>query len=264
MHTVYKKGISIILVMLMVFGGLNGVFIGGEKAYAADGFVNGTGTPGDPYLIATAAELDLIRSYLEEGTYFKLIADIDLTEYLSVDGAGYNGGAGWVPIGIDIDRFNGSLDGNGFKIMNLFIDLPAGDRVGFFGVTGAPSTITNIILENIDVEGNSFVGSLAAENFGTISSSSVTGSVYSFDSATVGGLVGFNNVGGIINSSYSAVSVSADVSYVIGGLVGLNVNATINDSYATGNVNGFDEVGGLVGSNQEGGTINNSCLKEKA
>ncbi|WP_438350255.1 hypothetical protein ACP8HI_06235 [Paenibacillus sp. FA6] len=38
MRSVYKKGISIILVMLMVVGGLNGLFVGGVKAFAAGGF----------------------------------------------------------------------------------------------------------------------------------------------------------------------------------------------------------------------------------
>jgi hypothetical protein len=44
---VYKKGISIILVMLMVLGGLNGLVTGG------------IGVESDPYQIATAIQLDV-------------------------------------------------------------------------------------------------------------------------------------------------------------------------------------------------------------
>ncbi len=122
MRIAYKKGISIILVMLMVLGGFNGLFIGGGKAYANHvtvQFAGGDGSEGDPYQIATAPQLDEIRNHLEANNHFKLIADIDLTEYLSEDGAGYNDGEGWVPVGEHYDSFNGKLDGNGFKIMNL-------------------------------------------------------------------------------------------------------------------------------------------------
>ncbi|MGF7050189.1 hypothetical protein J2T13_004714 [Paenibacillus sp. DS2015] len=38
MQSVYKKGTSIMLVMLMVVGGLNGLFVGGGKAFAGGGF----------------------------------------------------------------------------------------------------------------------------------------------------------------------------------------------------------------------------------
>ena len=69
----------------------------------------------------------------------------------------------------------------------------------------------------------------------------------------IGGLVGQNNEGGIVTSSYATGHVSAnyDWSYGIGGLVGYNARtSTINSSYATGNMSGLaydiDCVGGLI------------------
>jgi hypothetical protein len=273
MKIMYKKAISIILVMLMVFGGLNGVFVGGEKAYAVDVFAAGTGTMNDPYQIATAAQLDMIRNHPGTDKYFKLINDIDLTEYLSEEGAGYNGGAGWVPIGSYMNEFTGKLDGNGFRIKNLIIKLPAepvgndGFSVGLFGVTRG--TITNIILENINVEGINSVGTLAGQNFGSITNSSVTGSVYTNPTNiginignNIGGFVGINGSQGTIDSSYSAVNVSGVVAnqsnsgFSIGGFVGFNNQGYISNSYATGNVSGNIGVGGLVGSKSQGSITN--------
>jgi hypothetical protein len=73
MLMMYKKVISIILVMLMVLGGLNGVFVGGEKAYANHvtvQFAGGDGSEGAPYQIATPAQLNEIRNHLGERHLF--------------------------------------------------------------------------------------------------------------------------------------------------------------------------------------------------
>ena len=77
----------------------------------------------------------------------------------------------------------------------------------------------------------------------------------------VGGLVGANL--GQIDQSASLASVTGGIT--VGGLVGYNVlytldgitrSGVINDSFATGAVNGVDIVGGLVGNNE--GIINRS------
>jgi hypothetical protein len=177
----YKKRISILLVLLMVLGGWNGLFVGGNKAYAAVAFAGGTGVESDPYQISTAAQLDAVRGYTSAGIYFELIADIDLS--------GYGTGAGWAPI----NSFYGNLDGNGFKIMNLTINRPTTHyEVGLFKSIESGGTISNIILQNMNVTGRQGAGGLVYANSGTINNSSVTGSLYG--SRILGGLVG-NNYG---------------------------------------------------------------------
>lgn len=71
----------------------------GSSAFAQ--FAGGSGTPADPYQIATAAQLDGIRNHLD--AHFILTANIDLN------------GVRFLPI---CDDFSGSLDGNGFAISN--------------------------------------------------------------------------------------------------------------------------------------------------
>ena len=67
----------------------------------------------------------------------------------------------------------------------------------------------------------------------------------------VGGLVGVNAVGAEIVATYAAGDVRGDGA---GGLVGRNSGA-IEQSYSTGRVNGSSPVGGLVGRNNDSGTL---------
>jgi len=231
-----KKGVSVLLVLLMVFSGLNGLLVGGVKTHAAAAFAGGTGTKADPYQIANAEQLNEVRYH--NFVYFKLIDDIDLSDYAA--------GEGWLPIvHEDYGFFSGSFDGNGFKIKNLVINRPESDWVGLFG-HAIGSELSNIILENVQVTGNNLTGGLAGENQGTISHCSVAGSVTG-NGNLIGGLTGSNTNGEIIASS-SAATVSGNDE--VGGLAGYN-QAVISNSYATGNVSGADLVGGLIGNNSE-------------
>jgi hypothetical protein len=111
------------------------------------------------------------------------------------------------------------------------------------------------------VSGTVNVGGLVGINYGgTVSNSSSTGSV--IGTSYVGGLVGYsvksysNQDAGTVSSSYATGSVSG-TSDNVGGLVGYNQEATVISSYARGSVIGTDSVGGLVGNNFNG-TVSSS------
>jgi uncharacterized repeat protein (TIGR02543 family) len=78
--------------------------------------------------------------YLGSGAtakYFKLMDDIDLTDYLNSDG--YNQGQGWKPIGTGdggnaSNTFYGNFDGNSRRIIGLWSNRPTETGVGIFGV----------------------------------------------------------------------------------------------------------------------------------
>ncbi|MRN55260.1 S-layer homology domain-containing protein [Paenibacillus monticola] len=230
MRILLKKRISILLVMLMLLGGMNGLLIGGGNAFATafNGFDGGTGVLNDPYQIATAAQLNEVRLHLEADVYFKLTADIDLSTYAA--------GEGWLPIG----PFGGVMDGNGFTISNLIINTHNTDT-GLFGSVLNSSTIKNITLKQINVQGDDKTGGLVGTNSGTIINSSVIGSVSG--GSLTGGLAG-QSYGGTISNSYATGNVWGSDN--TGGLVGMS--GTISSSYATGNVWGAEKTGGLVGS----------------
>lgn len=190
----------------------------------------GSGTPGNPYIIATPAQLSEIRNYLS--AHFRLEADIDLSGYTN-----------WSPIGSEAAPFTGSLDGDGHTIRGLYIDRATTDCVGLFGyIDGA--TLRNVTLEDAFVAGNSYVGGLVGYmNAGSVSGCSFDGSVRGYGSQT-GGLVGYVSFGGAVSDSRTAGGVSGYSD--VGGLVGLS-EASIENCHTRMTVEGTNSTGGLVG-----------------
>jgi hypothetical protein len=182
--------------------------------------------------------------------------------------AGWNGGAGFVPIGNFTTNFTGTFDGQGHTISNLFVNpATAYDFVGLFGDVAYGGAIANVGLIGGAVSGSySEVGALVGSNSGTVSRSYATATVSGGSySESVGGLVGFNF--GTVSRSYATGTVSGGGSFTCGfgcsvnssaaGLVGYNVG-TVTQSYATGAVSGSYYVGGLIAYNATGGIVSQS------
>ena len=165
-----------------------------------------------------------------------------------------------------LGNFTGYLDGLGHAIDGLTItnDGTNPTNVGFFNSIGAAALVQNLGLTGVSIAGLSNVGALAGINEGTIVNVYSQGTVTGRDAAganndesvgAIGGLIGRNAATGLIGSSYSSATVSATTGVQagggtdggIGGLVGVNDSGTIGDSYASGNVTGATDVGGLVG-----------------
>lgn len=249
----------------------------------ASGFAGGYGTSGDPFLVATAQQLNEVRNHPDK--HFLQIADIDL------DVVPFNMGNYWIPIGgnrqnDEMDNnFTGHYDGNGFTISNLTIVQPGNSNVGLFGHIGeegnGATTIKNVALYNVIVIGGRGTGALAGRVTGNqntrIENCSVQTGYVRGDAAT-GGLVGSNN--SFMQTSLAAegfrpviFQCNADVSVLLrseysagktkfGGLVGCNQKGMISHSYAMGDITINDEevvyVGGLAGSAEFRGIIINS------
>jgi len=236
-------------------------------------FCGGNGTAADPYQICTIEELAYLAAYVNAGhrtenVYYILVNDLDASEFLSPSGAGYNGGAGWIPIG---DRntnsittcFRGSFDGNNKTIRNITINRPNQDYIGLFGcVIGG--YVHSLGIENGNIVGRDYVGSLVGSN-GFIGQpghgSSRTAICYAADFNVsgrnyVGGLIGGNFNNSTIENCYATCSATGN-SFVGGLLGGQQNNATTAYSYATGNVTGIQWVGGLAGRISGGSTIEN-------
>ena len=216
---------------------------GDGQSYEPEKFAGGDGTKEDPYQIATAGHLDLVRWNLKK--HFIVIKDLDLRAI-----------ANFEPIG-DREKiyrtykykyFKGTFDGNGKKIKNLRINRPTESEIGLFGVMNGRSIVKNVKLEDANVRGNENVGGLVGYNQGgKIENSQAAGSVFGRGDR-VGGLVGYiPNSSGKTTIENSQASVSVEGNDYVGGLVGYSYNANIKNSHATGNVFGENYVGGLVG-----------------
>jgi filamentous hemagglutinin family protein len=183
----------------------------------------------------------------------------DYTLANNIDAGGTAGGDVWgsqgfIAIGGNnaSGLFTGTFDGASHAIANLTIDDSTNYYVGLFGES--TGTIENAGLTNGNVTGSRVganVGGLVGwNNGGGVVNSYADGAVTGGLDATVGGLVGFNS--GAISQSYATGTVEGDTYAIVGGLVGNNVSdGTITQSYATGAVTdgGHGYVGGLLGVN---------------
>lgn len=186
--------------------------------------------------------------------HYLLVNDLDSTAagYAELAGPGADGGRGWQPIGTSSAMFTGSLDGQGYRIEDLFINRPAQNDVGIFERLGPGGVVGNISFVNGAVTGRGTVGGLVGYNWeGTISNCYYDGAVDGGD--TVGGLVGSNN--GMVSDSSFRGTVRGEEN--TGGLAGYNNQGSIADSYSTCNITCPRSPGGLVGRNL-GGVVRNS------
>lgn len=189
----------------------------------------------------------------------------------------WNSGSGFNPIGnftsmpFNTGGFNGSLDGAGFVIKDLHININTADgtqsNAGLFDVLN-----TNAFVHNLTLQGGSItnytnssggsVGSIAGENLGSLKNVFNIGMEISSqnDSANIGGIVGYNK--GTVTDAHNSGSVNdkTNTSARIGGIAGYNDNGGVisysdNDGAVTGKGD-YSAAGGIVGYNN--GSIKNS------
>jgi len=147
----------------------------------------------------------------------------------------------------------GTFDGQGYEIHDLFINRPDKNDVGLFGYVDDSGVIKNIGVMNVTVIANAAVGGLVGYSSGIVSNSYSSGNVTGYEA--VGGLAGTNGYG-IVSNSYSTGSVIGN--RWVGGLVGWHADI-VSNSYSSCNVTGYQCVGGLVGYNYgHDGTVSNS------
>ena len=250
------------------------------------------------YLIAKPYHLAWFRDYVngtivDEGEVAgtthpsasaMLTADIDLKNYCHAADTKYTEELSWNPIGNSDISYQGTFDGKGKTISNLYINAISENTgfmgyAGFFGYVDAGS-IKNITFNNAKVNSTGFrstgilaggAGSCIIEDIKTLASCSVEG----IDN--VGGIVGMAKgnisncenhaavkgavcVGGIAGwydgSDNSITSITSCANYGVvtgsgnnvGGMVGYFRSGTIQNSANYGNITGYEYVGNLIGN----------------
>ena len=244
---------------------------------------SGSGTASDPYLIFYADQLNQVRNFLNrDGVYFKLMSDIDLTDWIEQN----NPSNGWQPIGVSSSAFKGIFDGSNHTISGLTINRPSTENVGFFGYIDA-ATIKNLTVKG-NVEGGTHVGGICgAAGSVTFSNCNFTqGGSFGIKSHgnNSGGIAGYvtgqlivsqcscnatilgngDNTGGLIGYANDAVTMSNNqvrgnikgTGLYTGGIIGyilIYEQISLQKCIATGTVQGNDNVGGVVGGYQRSG-----------
>ncbi len=206
------------------------------------GTPSGTGTSGDPYLIATLDNLIWITQNSERwDKYFKQTTSINASSTSTL-----NSNAGLVPIGNSTTPFTGFYNGQNYSITGLTINRPATDYVGLFGYTSLVAEISNVNLVAVSITGHDFVGGLVGSaNGNLVTNSRVFGGTGITGNNYTGGLIGANSDNTVTNS-YSQIAATG-VLYV-GGLIGWEFDSIIRANYATGSVSSSsNDAGGLIG-----------------
>ena len=207
-----------------------------SASVSAGTYSGGTGEPNDPYLIATAEDLNDIGNHPEDfNKCFLMVDDINLADYT---GTQFN------IIGRSDAPFSGVFDGNDHKIWNFSFSSFGRSYIGLFAYVRSKGQITNLGMENIDVNvvNGDYVGGLVGFNRGLISNCYTTGTAT--ESYSTGALVEENKA-----SNYSSTT-SVSSYYHLGGLVGYNLyDGTILNCYAIIRVSGTGfYIGGLAGT----------------
>ena len=167
----------------------------------------------------------------------------------------WNNGEGWEPIGDYNFPFTAIFDGNGYQILNLYIQKASTNFVGLFGYARGETVVIRDFgitgeLMNVNANLSAYVGAFT----GVLSEGAVLGDVYSTGSvsgsSSTGGLIGRGLSDSSIVSSFSTCTVNGGNA---GGLAGNISDAfIINNSFSTGEVNGTYSAGGLVGRTYSG------------
>lgn len=195
-------------------------------------FEAGNGTETEPYIIATAAQLDEVRNF--PSACFELSRDIDLSSYLN------SNSSGWTPI----KDFAGKFDGKNHTIKGLWISLSSINNVGLFaniyGYSDNKRASVSNLFVNISkkgITGGGRVGGICGSlSYGNIENCMVTGDISGDE--YVGGIVGYNiYYSSIISQCASSGNIIATDRYV-GGILGYyyESSCSIENCYSIANV----------------------------
>jgi hypothetical protein len=212
-------------------------------------------------LIGTAEQLRNFAALVNSGVKNangKLIADIDL--------AGDDDNQ-WTPIGTDANIYNGTFDGQGFTIKNLYYKQQV-EGVGLFGFANSGAYIKNVRVEgtvdnstNGAGAGNSgtqtCAGGIIGKSYGaTVLNCSFSGNVISY--SNVGGLVGWGTATIVNCYNEGTVTFHSTANQAGGGVHGYDGSPQLKNCYNVGSVINNGSSTFAIGSLSKSGSVSNS------
>ena len=248
-------------------------------SYQPPAGVTGKGTEAEPFILKTADHLAWFRDYVNTGktsACAKIADDVEAIDMSTVchaaDAEKQVAELSWTPIGSK--KYQGTFDGNGKTIRNLFISSTS-NEIGFFGCA-ADCRIKNITFDNAKVKGNDnsstgilagYAGSCVIENIKTTGNCSVegkeeTGGIAGRANGNISNcenhaiVNGLHSVGGIVGICFdSGNSITSCANYgeitgtehFVGGIIGYFGEGSLQNSANNGNISGNARIGNLIG-----------------
>ena len=244
-----------------------------------------------PFVVGTSAA-DSTAAYTEIGTADELIALMGNSagwagNYRLTDDIDLTGKSGQACIGNDTTPFTGIFDGNGKTVSGVSLNITGHKGVGFFGIV-KDTEIRNLTVKGSVTSGTNFAGGMIGAVTGNALIENCTSEIVVNAPSRVGGVVGglvLNNALGtaagteldleagaevIIRGCTNAGTVTGTGASAgngrVGGVVGTASTGktggrhyTIENCAHTGDVTGFEAVGGVLGytdhASKNGGTV---------
>lgn len=230
------------------------VYMTDDYEYTADAyslpfskFAGGNGTLSDPYLIATAGDLQQIKT--APASSFKLTNDIDCS---NLD---------FYPI----EEFSGILDGDGHTVSNLKLVTKNNGKTGIFNFTNK-ATLKNIDFYNAKMilSGGYEAGLIAATSGNStfdnihVRRLTATGNNYSGE---FGGIAGkMWTMSAITGCEVAGADIDLPSCPSAGGMTGdIRTGCTITGCAFSGNMTANSTLGGIVGSTTTGDEVISQC-----
>ena len=227
------------------------------------------------YVLKDAADLYGFALLSRETNFadktIKLGADIAVNSGNAKEWAENAPNFGWVEIGTNTMRFNGTFAGDGHKISGLYLSASEENK-GLFGATAKSATIQNLSLKNsYFVSTKDRIGSIAGRGAGILDTV-YSDAIVVGNGANVGGIFGTDVDGGVkMNNCWFDGSVTNNTenasSRATGGLIGTIVNpSTITNCLNTAPVvsekvtTNASRVGGLIGYVNHAGLSISCCV----
>ena len=205
------------------------------------------------YEISNAGQLywfaDRVKNDNANFKYVKVILTNDIVVNDGVITAETIGAKEWMPIGDSSQSYAGTFDGQNYSVSGIYCNMPEKRNVGFFGYTDN-SVVKNLTIKNSYFCGNTNVGGIVGNNFGTISNCHNFSTVEGWTS--VGGILGYTGESGIVECSNNG-TISGYMG--VGGIGGSIANMAAMYCFNSGTITGESEVGGIAGDRFEATVI---------
>ncbi len=202
-------------------------YMDGETVVAESNVVSVT------FFANTINTVEELKAIANTNKAYILGSDIDLSSE-----------SNWTPI----EGFTGTLSGGGYSIYNLTISSVNDENLGLFGTL--QGTVENLTIENAQITSRGDIGKagiVAGTNAGVIKNVIVTGSVVATYYDNVGGLVGNNANGIMVNCENQAFVLGNNNVGGIAGYMSVNGDNNADENVNSGEVEGNTNVGGVFG-----------------
>lgn len=234
-------------------------------------FKSGTGDAAASVIVTDLSSNGKLTTDIELN---KAVNDVEATNWTHWGEASPPDGlAQWTPIGTASNRYRGSFDGADYTISGIYINEPAIDNQGLFGMTAAGSEIKNLTVSESYIRAKDYVGAIVGLHYGYMTACHNSGNIDGH--SYVGGLAGQVSepetyiinisacdnsgkvtgngicVGGVVGLCEGTVSQSSNVGTITG--TGANHGGVAGEAYYVidcgngGNVSGSSFVGGVAG-----------------